>query len=158
MSWKDDPAQKPTGLHGVVFEFQIKTYLQHAWSIATHDLIYKTDEVNWGTSRIAYQVKATLENVELSIAEARKLTDAALLKKSDKSSDFLLITIKNICARWNRDQLPKDLRRMALNLTETVRLLGLDFAEVWKFLDEDTAKGSGTNILNLSPHGIVLSV
>jgi ppGpp synthetase/RelA/SpoT-type nucleotidyltranferase len=41
------PAVPPSDLNGVVFEVQIKTFLQHAWSIATHELVYKTDDVNW---------------------------------------------------------------------------------------------------------------
>ncbi|MGD0076622.1 MAG: hypothetical protein ABSD31_20175 [Candidatus Binataceae bacterium] len=34
---------KDQELDGLIFEVQIKTILQHAWSTATHDLIYKTD-------------------------------------------------------------------------------------------------------------------
>ena len=48
----------PSELDGIIFEIQIKTILQYAWGIATHDLIYKTDEVSWPKERIAYQVKA----------------------------------------------------------------------------------------------------
>ena len=53
----------------MIFEVQIKTILQHAWSIATHDLIYKTDTVSWPKERIAFQVKAMLEHAEIAIAE-----------------------------------------------------------------------------------------
>ena len=55
---------------------------------AEGDLVYKTDDVNWATSRITYQVKATLENAELSIAEARRLTEAAMLDKTDSGDGF----------------------------------------------------------------------
>ncbi len=47
MKWKDNIGSKPTGLEGLLFEVQIKTFLQHAWAIATHDLVYKSDEKNW---------------------------------------------------------------------------------------------------------------
>jgi|ERR1041385_2699502 ppGpp synthetase/RelA/SpoT-type nucleotidyltranferase len=157
VAWKDDPAQKPTGLHGLRFEFQIKTYLQHAWSVATHDLVYKTDDVNWATSRIAYQVKAALENAELSIAEARRLTDAAMLKKMDKASGDLLRTIAEIRSRWSSEQLPKDLRRLALNVCDISRLLKVGLDEIWNCVDAATVTGAGTKTLNLSPHGAILS-
>ena len=63
----DKPSVPPTDLIGIVFEVQIKTFLQHAWSIATHDLLYKTDDANWSKERIAYQIKAMLEHAEVSI-------------------------------------------------------------------------------------------
>src|ERR1039458_7003995 len=49
---REGPAIPPTDLAGIAFEVQIKTFLQHAWSIATHDLLYKSDDVNWSKERI----------------------------------------------------------------------------------------------------------
>jgi len=157
VAWQDDPAQKPTGLNGLKFEFQIKTFLQHAWSVATHDLVYKTDDVSWATSRIAYQVKASLENAELSIAEARRLTEAAMLNKTDRASIDQQATIAEVRRRWTHEQLPKDLRRLALNIGEVARLLELSLTDLWQCVDDATAAGAGTKTLNLSPHGAILS-
>jgi hypothetical protein len=131
--------------------------LQHAWSVATHDLVYKTDDVNWGTSRIAYQVKAALENAELSVSEARRLTDASMLKKSDKTSFELLNTNKEIQKRWSKEQLPEDLRRLAQNIGEIAWLLQIKMDDIWKDVDDATVNGNGTKTLNLSPHGAILS-
>ena len=157
VAWKDDPAQKPTGLHGVKFEFQIKTFLQHAWSVATHDLIYKTDNIKWATSRIAYQVRAMLENAELSIAEARRLTDAVMLNKMDKASGELQNTLAAIRDRWSPEKLPNDLRRLALNVADIARLLNISLTDLWNCVDAAAATGGGNKTLNLSPHGAILA-
>jgi ppGpp synthetase/RelA/SpoT-type nucleotidyltranferase len=81
-----DAAVPPKGIEGVRFEFQVKTFLQHAWSIATHDLVYKTDDVSWSKERIAYQTKAMLEHAEVSIQEAERLSDSGALMKQDKET------------------------------------------------------------------------
>ena len=157
VKWKDEPAQRPTGLHGRMFEVQVKTFLQHAWSIATHDLVYKTDDVAWATNRIAFQVKAMLENAELSIGEARRLTDASLLNRSDRDSDQQRKIIEEIKTRWKPEQLPKDLRRLAKNISDMSRLLKVQITDVWTALDEASAVGEGTETLNLSPYCAIVS-
>src|SRR6185295_542993 len=65
--WKPDVTLPTPTFAGVVFELQIKTFLQHAWSIATHDLIYKTDSISWPKERVAFEIKAMLEHAENAI-------------------------------------------------------------------------------------------
>jgi ppGpp synthetase/RelA/SpoT-type nucleotidyltranferase len=157
VSWKDNPALKPTGLEGLVFEVQIKTFLQHAWGIATHDLVYKSDEVAWGATRVAYQVKAMLENAELSISEAKKLTASSLLARSDAEFDLRLTTINAVKDRWPSGALPRDLARLAGNIIDLASALGFaSVDEVWAIVDAASAAGRGAKILDLSPYGAVL--
>jgi hypothetical protein len=156
VKWKDDPKNRPTGLDGMVFEVQIKTYLQHAWGIATHDFIYKGDEVEWATSRIAFQVRAMLENAELSIGEVKKLTDSAMLDRCDRICKDLRDTIGELKSRWEESHLPDDLRRLAHNVLELSRILQLPIAVLWQAVDEATASGEGSKTLNLSPYGAIL--
>ena len=157
VKWIDDPAQKPTGLAGLLFEVQVKTFLQHAWGIATHDFVYKTDDVDWSSSRIAYQVKAMLENAELSIGQASKLTGSAMLQKTDDLSADLRAMIVKIKQRWPSERLPKDLRRLAFTFGELMNKLDLGFDELWSITDKATARGEGANTLNLSPYAAVLA-
>jgi ppGpp synthetase/RelA/SpoT-type nucleotidyltranferase len=135
VAWKDDPTVPPSGLAGIVFEVQIKTFLQHAWGIATHDFIYKTDDVDWSSSRIAFQVKAMLENAELSIGEAKRLTDCDMLKRTDRDHRNAKRTIQEIRTRWEPDQLPADLRRLAQNVASLSNALRMGISEIWQVLD-----------------------
>ena len=156
VKWKDDAALPPTTLSGMVFEIQVKTYLQHAWGIATHDFVYKSDDVDWAESRIAFQVKAMLEHAELSIGEAKRLSEAKLLGRCDKVNLELKETIMAIKDRWQPDQLPTDLKRLAENIVNLSRSLELKPDELWRVVDEATHNGSGAKLLNLSPYAATL--
>jgi hypothetical protein len=112
----------PSEFDGVVFEIQIKTILQYAWGIATHDLIYKTDEVSWPKERIAYQVKAMLEHAELAIAEAGQLSLAPAVSKQDNRTRDILKVIEQLRSVWTgSDMLPDDLKRLAESIVAVLR-------------------------------------
>jgi ppGpp synthetase/RelA/SpoT-type nucleotidyltranferase len=100
-------------LVGMLFEVQIKTVLQHAWTVATHDLIYKSNTVNWPLERIAFQVKAMLEHAEVAISEANRLADAPAVAKRDKNTIGMLTLIEQIKRIWSAERLPTDVKRLA---------------------------------------------
>ena len=52
----------------ITFEVQIRTHFEHAWSVVTHDLTYKAEDVDWRRLRLAAQLKAMVEQIELMIA------------------------------------------------------------------------------------------
>lgn len=108
-------------LDGLCFEVQIKTILQHAWSVATHDLIYKSDTASWPKERIAFQVKAMLEHAELAIAEAEQLAEASAVARTDKRTKEAVSLIQSITSIWPPDQLPVDLKRLAESVRELLR-------------------------------------
>jgi Region found in RelA / SpoT proteins len=155
--WKDDRALPPTNLNGTLFEIQIRTFLQHAWGIATHDFVYKSDDVDWSASRIAFQVKAMLENAELSIGEAQKLTSSAMLDRIDYESTDLRIAIQEIRKRWGPERLPKDLRRLAQTICELSENLWISIEDIWCAVDAETKKGAGAKTLDLSPYSATIA-
>ncbi len=157
VKWKDDPTLPATGLEGTLFEVQVRTFLQHAWGIATHDFIYKTDDVDWPACRIAFQVKAMLENAELSIGEAQKLTTSAMLDRIDYEFTDLKEAIAKLKARWTADRLPKDLRRLAQTICDLAETLRIKVDDIWAALDAATHAGAGVNTLDLSPYGATLA-
>jgi len=112
----------PSEFEEIVFEIQIKTILQYAWGIATHDLIYKTDEVSWPKERIAYQVKAMLEHAELAIAEADRLSSAPAVSKQDRRTKELLKVIEQLRSIWtDGEALPHDLKRLAQSIVAILK-------------------------------------
>ena len=154
--WKDDPSLPSTGLESVTFEVQVKTFLQHAWSIATHDLVYKTANADWGKERLAYQVKAMLEHAEVSIAEAEKLSRAAALAKTNRSTKKLKDFINLFQSLWDQGDLPQDVRRLAKNVYVIADAMSITQRGLRQVLEQEKEAGRGPHIRNLSPYGIVV--
>lgn len=138
------------------FEVQIKTILQYAWDIATHDLIYKTDDVSWPKERIAYQVKAMLEHAELTIAEAGKLSMAPAVSKLDRRTKDMLTVIEQLRKAWtDADLLPDDLKRLAENVVALFRAGEVPVDKLTEILSEEQ-KRVGLLPKDLSPYAFVV--
>ena len=142
----------------VIFELQIKTFLQHAWSIATHDLAYKGDEINWAQSRIAHQVKAMLEHAELSIAEAKQLSTNPMVNKVNTDSEELKSIIVIVKKTWGQEKLPKDLVRLAQNIRFVLKLSRVPTSSLEDMFNASRFIGQSP-MVNISPYtAIVLTL
>lgn len=58
----------PPGASAVLFEVQIPSAFEYAWAVVTHDLVYKAEDMDWRKARLAAQLKAAVEQIELIIA------------------------------------------------------------------------------------------
>ncbi|MHB8790167.1 MAG: hypothetical protein ACYDBT_09830 [Desulfobulbaceae bacterium] len=154
--WKDFEGQRPTYLNDLIFEIQIKTFLQHAWGIATHDMIYKSDSKNWAQERVAYQIKAMLEHAEISISEVISISGSSILNKSDIYSFNVNKIIKILDLVWEKDDLPKDKKLLAENVYSLISAIEIKPNELRKLLEKETAGGRGARLLNLSPFAIIV--
>ena len=67
------------GAGNVIFEVQVVTAFEYAWIAVTHDLVYKSDAVDWRDQRLAAQLKAAVEQVEVLISAFETASDAVLL-------------------------------------------------------------------------------
>jgi hypothetical protein len=54
----------------ISFEVQVLTAFEHAWSTTTHALAYKTGELDWRTKRIAAQLRASIEQLDMIVIGA----------------------------------------------------------------------------------------
>ena len=156
VSWLNTPGSKPTGFEDVIFEVQIKTFLQHAWSIATHDMIYKSSEKDWAKERIAFQIKAMLEHAEISILEADSLSKSISLNKKNKETEQLIRIIDFIKLHWPMESLPSDLVRLADNINSLLKSLKLNCDDLLEVISAENSAGRGSLTINLSPFGSIL--
>ncbi|HZU92732.1 MAG TPA: hypothetical protein VFF85_03845 [Microbacterium sp.] len=124
-------------LDEVVFEIQVKTFFQHAWSTATHDLVYKHGRFSWPRSRVAAQLKAILEHAELSMAALDQLETSPVIYQTGSPerelSEYHTIASKH----WPVEDLPANQKRM----TETIHALCLDLNLTPSQLDELLTRG-----------------
>lgn len=157
VSLKDfDTGEFAPNLYEIIFEIQIKTFLQHAWTIATHDLIYKSDKINWAKERIAYQVKAALEHAEVTISGVEELSRISELNKENKEVKKVNQLISMILNHWKPEDLPSDRRRLAQNIIGFIEAIGLSLPDLNEILVIEKQQGRGTLTRNLSPFLIVV--
>lgn len=145
-----------TGLENIIFEIQLKTFLQHAWTIATHDLVYKTDDENWGKQRIAFQIKAMLEHAELSILEADRLSKSNAISKKTNKTENILSIMSIIKSHWDEPDLPTDLKRLSENISSLLGALKKDNNYLNEILNKEKHDNHGSLPLNLSPYGTII--
>jgi ppGpp synthetase/RelA/SpoT-type nucleotidyltranferase len=107
-------------IYKIKFEIQIKSAFEHAWSVSTHDLVYKNSEIDWRKLRLAAQIKATVEQLDMLILAFEQTSEFI------ETNDYTEIKIKqNIATEINQlfqtgklpDELkPKDMSRFCNNL------------------------------------------
>jgi len=60
-------------LSSIKFEVQIRSAFEHAWSVTTHDLAYKSSSVDWRVLRLAAQLKSSVEQLDMIALSAREV-------------------------------------------------------------------------------------
>jgi hypothetical protein len=123
---REDAAElRQPGVGSVIFEVQVITAFEYAWVTVTHDLVYKADNVDWRKQRLAAQLKAAVEQIEVIIA-AFDSASIAVLESPWPDSDAKGEVIAR-CKLLFADGLvpdtlqPASWRRFADNLVSLVR-------------------------------------
>jgi ppGpp synthetase/RelA/SpoT-type nucleotidyltranferase len=73
---RPDVEQNVPSIFDWPFEIQVRTAFEHAWAVATHDLVYKGASIDWKRLRLAAQLKATSETLDAAIASFDHLAQA----------------------------------------------------------------------------------
>lgn len=144
----------------LIFEIQVKTLLEYAWSKATHDFSYKSDHVSWAKERVAAQIKAVLDNVDISIYEMESISKSPFLDKKNPKYERL----NEIINFMNKDfadkidnPLPKDLKRLSEQINRFLQRTSTSLETLKTYLDQETVAGRGYKIKNLSAYSIIIS-
>jgi ppGpp synthetase/RelA/SpoT-type nucleotidyltranferase len=67
--WQAPPgSDKPRPIDQISFEVQVRSAFDHAWIVTTHALTYKSPVIDWKQQRLAAEMKATAEKLDLLIA------------------------------------------------------------------------------------------
>lgn len=115
-------------IHELKFEIQIRTAFEHAWSAATHSLIYKSDEINWKAIRLSAQIKAAVEQLDMLVSgfsEIDKHIIAHEWPEINYKVQILNFIMKYLDDGKIPDELrPKDLTRFAENMLALLRSSG----------------------------------
>lgn len=156
LSLKERELKMYPGLQDLVFELQIKTFLQYAWGLATHDLIYKPKEgTNWAMARVAFQIRAMLEHAEVSIEQVKDVSHASFLAKENETIKSIRYVEKQLGQYWP-DGLGNNVKRLSESILRLSNLFECDIKKVFKWIKEDTENGLGAHLVSYSPYEIAL--
>jgi ppGpp synthetase/RelA/SpoT-type nucleotidyltranferase len=122
---EETSAGRQPGVGEQLFEVQVVTAFEYAWIAVTHDLVYKGDDVDWRRLRLAAQLKAAVEQIEVLIAAFDPASTA--IQESPWQETAAKTTIVDRCKLLARDGLvpetlrPLSWRRFADNVFALVR-------------------------------------
>lgn len=110
----------------IPFEVQIKTAFEHAWSVATHSLSYKTNVVDWKILRLTAQLKSSVEQLDMLVSGAKNINEFIQESKwpEVETKKFILdkfLQLKELDLIPD-ELLPKDGSRFCDNLLNIIKL------------------------------------
>lgn len=107
-------------IYNIIFEIQIKSAFEHAWSVSTHDLVYKSSDIDWKKLRLAAQIKSTVEQLDtliLAFEQASSIIKESEYPEIDRKRKLAVATQELFEQKKIPEELqPKDMTRFSNNL------------------------------------------
>ncbi|MBD1921305.1 hypothetical protein H6F77_09395 [Microcoleus sp. FACHB-831] len=152
---EDANADQSLSIFNIQFEIQIKSAFEHAWAVSTHDLVYKSSEIDWKRFRLAAQIKATVEQLDTLILAFEQVSPT--IQESDcleiKRKRQLAVATQDLFkqAKIPPELKPKDITRFCDNLYSILASAGKEdkVQEVIKCIREKV-QATPTNKIPLS--------
>lgn len=108
------PERAGAPVESMLFEVQVRTAFEHAWSTTTHALSYKADHVDWKRHRLAAALRASVEQIDLAIAGFERTADEVLPGKWDES-ELTLEMLTRFQSLFEKGRLPSEVRPSVWN-------------------------------------------
>jgi hypothetical protein len=153
------PSVKQRTLNRLVFEVQIKTFLEHAWGVATHQFSYKGNSISWAKERLSAQIKAILDNVDLSIFEMESLSSSKFLDRKNPRYEELAEVLEFVVEKFGKQEdflLPVDQKRLAQEIGRLIGRMNISLVRLEECLRQETELGRGYKTRNLSIYTVIL--
>jgi ppGpp synthetase/RelA/SpoT-type nucleotidyltranferase len=141
-------SHKTPSIFDYIFEIQIRTAFEHAWVVATHDLVYKGSLVDWKRLRLAAQLKATSEGLDASIAAFDHVASGITGSPWDRLKEQIEVS-KYVQSIFENERVPEVLKpdsisRFSDNFCALTRSFepSLSVADAIKIVDDQLDKAS----------------
>lgn len=122
---KDPSGSRAPAVEQTLFEVQVRSAFEHAWSVTTHDLVYKGDKIDWRRARLVAQVKATVEQIDMLIdgfEEGTDLISPSPWPEIEKKARLRVCFATKVSSEQIPSELrPKDWARFADNVFGLIR-------------------------------------
>lgn len=129
---KPETEDKISQIHSIKFEIQIRSAFEHAWSVTTHDLAYKSETIDWKVLRLAAQLKSSVEQLDMISLGAKEVSKNITISKWPEV-DIKIELLKFLKEQFENGNIPRDLEPKDFSrLLDNIYPLIVQNLSIWK--------------------------